>query len=690
MAVPRLTNIPEAYDAATFRNIMRDISRQLELTSGQALAGKVVTILNLLGNGLLQSILSATWSNGKSPVFQDGAFVAGESGLPLTGGTMAGDINMDGNSITGLPSPTDTSDASTKAYADIDGIENVKKRGAVGNGVANDTTAFTNAGANAFVPTGTYAVTAIPPGLWGMGDVFVSGTFHPIPQYPLGQDLIDAKLSKYADIRSAYGVEVHLGDSIATGVGLSDWHDSFPTLSQRATMRQAGGAGSEVFETYFLDNTFGFTVKDGSGNVISSAAQLALCTSNKGCLGTSIVLPNNYELCWTRTNHAYTDFSYYRHSGYGHALLKANGTTIKDVDCNGGDAELYSGTNISTGADEPTATGLGNVSVNYSIKASGGSINILGVFGRTTLTAQTIYTLRCSYPGAPSGHFVGNALVASILNHMKFCSTAANRKQVGRVLISLGENDYASGTSSASSATFLSNLITIGQQIKAAGHYVDIISMYRTTSSPAIGGETFENYVQAQRRAAAILGVGFIPMDGIDFVGRSLTLDGTHLSKDGHRLYYKNLARYDGNPNNLPKRVMSNSWTPALTFNDSETGFAYSVRNGAYWVEGPVIHFYGRIITSAIGSGVGSAKISGLPIPASQGPIPSIKVMSSTGVSLSNATLAGQTNNDSTIQLIGLNTSNGAKTDLTNSNFPGAGGVLDLYFEGSYWMGVQL
>lgn len=38
--------------------------------------------------------------------------------LPLAGGTMEGDIDMDGNSVTGLPTPTNNSDAVPKNYAD--------------------------------------------------------------------------------------------------------------------------------------------------------------------------------------------------------------------------------------------------------------------------------------------------------------------------------------------------------------------------------------------------------------------------------------------------------------------------------------------------------------------------------------------------------------------------------------------
>ena len=41
-----------------------------------------------------------------------------EDALPLAGGTMEGDIDMDGNAVTGLPTPTADSDATPKSYAD--------------------------------------------------------------------------------------------------------------------------------------------------------------------------------------------------------------------------------------------------------------------------------------------------------------------------------------------------------------------------------------------------------------------------------------------------------------------------------------------------------------------------------------------------------------------------------------------
>lgn len=44
--------------------------------------------------------------------------IGADDALPLVGGTMQGDLKMDGHSITGLPNPTDQGDAVPKGYAD--------------------------------------------------------------------------------------------------------------------------------------------------------------------------------------------------------------------------------------------------------------------------------------------------------------------------------------------------------------------------------------------------------------------------------------------------------------------------------------------------------------------------------------------------------------------------------------------
>lgn len=55
-------------------------------------------------------------------IYYNNKLVAGTTStpdaLPLAGGTMAGNIDMDGNKVTGLPAPTADLDAVTKAYLD--------------------------------------------------------------------------------------------------------------------------------------------------------------------------------------------------------------------------------------------------------------------------------------------------------------------------------------------------------------------------------------------------------------------------------------------------------------------------------------------------------------------------------------------------------------------------------------------
>lgn len=64
--------------------------------------------------------MNGTADSGSSTLFAraDHVHPSDTSRLPLAGGTMSGDIDMGGNGITGLPTPTNNSDAATKQYVD--------------------------------------------------------------------------------------------------------------------------------------------------------------------------------------------------------------------------------------------------------------------------------------------------------------------------------------------------------------------------------------------------------------------------------------------------------------------------------------------------------------------------------------------------------------------------------------------
>lgn len=90
--------------------------------------------------------------------------------LPLTGGALSGALSLGNNKITSLATPTLSTDAATKAYVDsVSGgnlVYNVTDYGAIGNGIANDTTAIQNTidaaqaagGGTIYFPAGKYRI----------------------------------------------------------------------------------------------------------------------------------------------------------------------------------------------------------------------------------------------------------------------------------------------------------------------------------------------------------------------------------------------------------------------------------------------------------------------------------------------------------------------------------------------------
>lgn len=65
-------------------------------------------------------VINTVDANGAPTSYRPGAGGGGGTAdaLPLAGGTMEGDIDMDGNAVTGLPTPSANSDAVPKSYAD--------------------------------------------------------------------------------------------------------------------------------------------------------------------------------------------------------------------------------------------------------------------------------------------------------------------------------------------------------------------------------------------------------------------------------------------------------------------------------------------------------------------------------------------------------------------------------------------
>lgn len=115
---------------------------------------------------------SAPTAGSTNPVTSGGIHTALGDYLELAGGTMSGDIDMGGSAVTGLGTPTNSSDAATKDYVDAVAVGALKPSGSVAfaslpalaagvlNNIYNVTDAFTTTadfveGAGVDYPAGT-------------------------------------------------------------------------------------------------------------------------------------------------------------------------------------------------------------------------------------------------------------------------------------------------------------------------------------------------------------------------------------------------------------------------------------------------------------------------------------------------------------------------------------------------------
>ena len=93
----------------------------------------------IAGKSAYQSAVDGGYQGTEAEFNTDLANCGTANALPLAGGTMDGDINMDGNAVTGLPTPIANADAVPKSYADTkytkpsDGIPQTDLASAVRN-----------------------------------------------------------------------------------------------------------------------------------------------------------------------------------------------------------------------------------------------------------------------------------------------------------------------------------------------------------------------------------------------------------------------------------------------------------------------------------------------------------------------------------------------------------------------------
>lgn len=118
----RIYFVPSANNTGnTTINIGQTVGTLLGPKKALTLAGSEIPSGALLASRLAAFTYDASADSGNGAWILDGSYDASGQFLPLTGGTMTGPIAMGSSKITGLGTPTNSGDATTKGYVDGSG-----------------------------------------------------------------------------------------------------------------------------------------------------------------------------------------------------------------------------------------------------------------------------------------------------------------------------------------------------------------------------------------------------------------------------------------------------------------------------------------------------------------------------------------------------------------------------------------
>lgn len=229
------------------------------------------------------------------------------SRLPLTGGTMSGDIDMDGHGITGLPTPTNNSDAATKQYVDdsFGAQDAMIFKGTLGEGGTQ--TALPNPHVQGWtyrvVTAGTYAGNVCE-----VGDLIIcirDGTTASNTDWTVAQTNIDG-----AVIGPATSTQGHVpvfggtnGKTLEDGFGVATSIDSTSTDNDLATakavydfsVKTATGTIGTTARTVTVPYTG--TLVNAYATMSSEVVQLDIAISATGVAFTTTVAPSSAVTC---------------------------------------------------------------------------------------------------------------------------------------------------------------------------------------------------------------------------------------------------------------------------------------------------------------------------------------------------------------------------------------------------------
>jgi len=411
--------------------------------------------------------------------------------------------------------PSGTGAAPTTAQAKLRESPSVTDRGAVGNGVTVNTTAFANMEADTtfesfYVPDGVFLSGAayLKKHYFGPGAVLhtngsgIAGTL---------SGLAMPKTTGLSGVNSGSGIgirsDIFIGDSITFGFGVNNYQ-AWPYLLQKfANNIAAFGQGS--FQTGgMLDKlTIGGTVTFGTAGPVKN----------------SYIMTPGSTLTFTADYVDYFTFWYQQTPGSGTITLKQGASTIRAVSCAGAaanDVMAALGSNIN-----------GDTAQTYSLTCSGANVEITGVFASAEIgdsESNPCFLQVQAHSGYATSDFTSAAVIASIK------AQAVYGAYFPRYIIALGANDIYNPSKAVSSAAYKANLISIITQIGATSSaFVLTVPLRAGNSTYAPVLEPFDNYRKAVYEVARQYSLDVVDLSELD-----LKSTGSYQADDLHPNYF--------------------------------------------------------------------------------------------------------------------------------------------------------
>ena len=503
--------------------------------------------------------------------------IPASSGTLLTAEGMAGAAGAAG--VGYLPSGTGA--VATTVQGKLRESVSVKDKGADSTGIVDASTAFTNAGTEAYlvtVPSGTYKLNTTPVGRFLlMGGAVLTGPgalackavrMSEMPYF----STVDSNQS-YKGVKDQTSSIFVLGDSITAGSGASSYPTSYAFMLARSLLN---------------GRNYGFNNDTGAGyhTDINQSSAVYYGYSSTGTLSATGITGNRRSLAAgqsiTITQRQFnTAYVVYDGSlSTGSLVIAKNGTTLS--------TQAVSGTSLN---NTSAVTSFFNEGDSLTITASGGTVVVCGVI--TLKTAQSVSLIHVS---GQSGTAYQDYTTTAAMNEIGYWLNLFRSGSEKLLVLALGTNNMYNAGKALSPTAMISQITTliagISSRCTTIKFALSVPPKADETTFPQQAGYTYYDYVDAIVEYAYANGYGVIRNDK-SALSRATSYygDGVHPDNYGHRIMAQTFCDALGVSYNPYIRTV----TPTTV--DSQAAIVYNSTWGSFASIPAQAHINGNIVT---------------------------------------------------------------------------------------------